>query len=183
MFAVTLVRPRSIGSVTLASGDYRDDPIVDYNMFADSRDLDALVAGCKLVLNITQTPAMQAIDTKSFSSQLKDCSKYQLNSDEYLKCSIQTMSFTLYHPTGTAKMGSRDDPMAVVDSNLRLIGVDRCRVVNSAIMPEVPTGNTNAPTITVAERAADLIKGRQLRPRSLPIKDESALYDYVPIEN
>lgn len=178
MYAVTLVRPRSTGTVTLASANPRDAPIIDYNLFQDPRDLEAMVQGCKLILNITQTPAMQAIETKQFNTPLIPCSKYPFNSDPYLRCLVQTLTYTIYHPTSTAKMGDDNDPMAVLDPYLRVRGVAGLRVIDASAMPEVPTGNTNVPTIVLAERAADLIKGQTLKPRSLPYSSQESILSY-----
>lgn len=180
MYAVTLVRPRSTGTIRLASSDPRTAPLIDYNLFEDSRDLDALVEGCKLIQNITKTPAMRAINTKQFNTQLGSCGQYgSIESEAYLRCLTQTITYTIYHPTSTAKMGSDDDPMAVVDPQLRVRGVTGLRVVDASVMPEVPTGNTNVPTIVLAERAADIMKGRQLRPQSLPYTDQGSLLRYA----
>nr|AYV88989.1 glucose dehydrogenase [Tetranychus truncatus] len=178
MYAVTLVRPRSTGTVRLASANPRDAPIIDYNLFQDPRDLEAMVQGCKLILNITQTPAMRAIDTKQFNTPLIPCSRYPFNSDPYLRCLVQTLTYTIYHPTSTAKMGNDDDQMAVLDPYLRVRGVAGLRVIDASAMPEVPTGNTNVPTIVLAERAADLIKGQTLKPRSLPYSSQESILSY-----
>ncbi|MBZ5525740.1 MAG: hypothetical protein LAP21_26260, partial [Acidobacteriia bacterium] len=82
-----------------------------------------------------------------------------IQTDDDLRAYVRQNVQTLYHPVGTCKMGSAVDPMAVVDSELRVRGVDNLRVVDASIMPTVPGGNTNAPTIMVAEKAADMIKG------------------------
>nr|AYV89171.1 glucose dehydrogenase FAD, quinone-like protein [Tetranychus evansi] len=178
MYAITLVRPRSTGTVKLTSADPRTPPKIDYNLFDDPRDLEAMVEGCKLILNITETPAMKAINTKQFNTPLIPCSKYPFNSDPYLRCLVQTLTYTIYHPTSTAKMGDDNDPMAVLDPYLRVRGVAGLRVIDASAMPEVPTGNTNVPTIVLAERAADLIKGQTLRPQSLPYSSQASILSY-----
>lgn len=86
------------------------------------------------------------------------CAKLQWLSDDFWKCMARHYSQTIYHPVGTNKMGPGSDPEAVVDSRLRVYGVKNLRVVDASIMPVIPTGNTNAPTIMVAEKASDLIK-------------------------
>ena len=74
------------------------------------------------------------------------------------------------HPVGTCRMGSEADPMAVVDAALRVHGVSSLRVIDASIMPNVPAGNTNAPTIMIAEKGADIVRGRQLPPENPPAK-------------
>lgn len=182
MYAVALNRPQSHGTVRLASADPRDPPLIDFNLFSNSRDIDVMVEGCKLILGIAKTPAMQSVTPKRLNSTLGECSQFPLDSDPYLRCLIQTLTFTLWHSTSTAKMGSANDIMSVVDPYLRVYGVKKLRVVDASVMPEVSSGNTNIPVIVIAERAADIIKGRVLRPCKLPFTDEEQiLSDYVSI--
>ncbi|XP_025018352.1 glucose dehydrogenase [FAD, quinone]-like [Tetranychus urticae] len=178
---VTLVRPRNTGTIKLASSDIKDSPLIDFNFFTDPRDLDATVEGCKLFLNISKTEAMKSVGAERFDSPLPGCEQYPLDSDDYLRCLMQTLTFTLWHSIGTAKMGSRGDPMAVVSPDLLVHGVENLMVIDTSVMPEITTGNTATPTIAIAERAADMIKGRVLRPQSLPFTDEDDIIsDYVP---
>jgi choline dehydrogenase len=86
-----------------------------------------------------------------------------VQTDDELRAYVRRMAETLYHPVGTCKMGPADDPMAVVDAELRVRGIDNLRVADAAIMPIIPGGNTNAPTIMVAEKAADMIRGQGIR--------------------
>jgi len=83
---------------------------------------------------------------------------FNSKSEEYIKAYIRKSVITVYHPVGTAKMGRKDDKFAVVDSELNVIGLNRLRVVDASVMPKIPSANTNAPTIMLAEKAADLIK-------------------------
>ncbi|XP_015784655.1 uncharacterized protein LOC107362155 [Tetranychus urticae] len=183
MYAVSLVKPRNTGTIKLASADPRDPPLIDFNFFTDPRDLGSMVEGCKLVLNITKTEAMQSVGAERFNSSLGDCDRYAFDSDDYLMCLTQTLTFTLWHSTSTARMGFSDDPLAVVSPDLHVYGVKDLMVIDTSVMPEVPTGNTATPTIALAERAADMIRGRVLRPQSLPFTDEDDIInDYVPYE-
>ena len=84
----------------------------------------------------------------------------QCDTNEALDAFIRKTAITVHHPAGTCRMGTADDAMSVVDSNLRVIGVEGLRVVDASVMPDLTTGNINAPVIMIAERAADLIAGR-----------------------
>lgn len=93
----------------------------------------------------------------------KVCIKHPYLSDDYWRCVARYYSQTIYHPTGTCKMGPYHDHMAVVNAQLKVHGVQNLRVIDASIMPYIPTGNTNAPTIMIAEKAADMIKEEYLR--------------------
>lgn len=84
--------------------------------------------------------------------------KTMKKTDEFFECYSRVMTFSLYHPTSTAKMGSRNDDSAVVDPELRVRNIERLRVIDASIMPSIVRGNTNAPTIMIGEKGADMIK-------------------------
>jgi len=147
--APTLVQVRSRGSLRLRSADPAWHPDIDAGYFDDPADLDTMVAGLRRVHEIcTQGPLARHL-TRPW--QLPD----QPGDDDLVE-HARTWSQTLYHPVATCAMGSGED--AVVDPSLRVRGVTGLRVVDASVMPVVPRGNTNAPTIMVAERAADLIR-------------------------
>ncbi len=83
--------------------------------------------------------------------------KHEVFSDDYFRCIVHTASITVYHPSGTCKMGPKSDKMAVVDPTLKVHGISGLRVIDASIMPRVTSGNTNAPTIMIGERGADFI--------------------------
>ena len=85
------------------------------------------------------------------------CSSHKPWSDEYFKCVVQNNVGTVYHPIGTCKMGSSNDPMAVVDPELRVLGANNLRVIDASIMPKIVGGNTNAATVMIGEKGADMI--------------------------
>ncbi len=147
--APTLVSVASRGALRLRSADPRWHPEIDAGYFDDSGDLDAVVAGMRRLWEIcTQGPLAAHLD-KPWALPLSP-------SDEQLSDHARAWAQTLYHPVGTCAMGSGED--AVVDADLKVRGVDGLRVVDASVMPVVPRGNTNAPTIMVAEKAADLIR-------------------------
>jgi choline dehydrogenase len=141
-----LLTPRSRGSVRLASNDPTAKPVVRDEFYAAGDDLDRMVAGLRRLLEICAQPAMAPYCAEPFTVPDGD-------SDEALRAFLAATTFPIYHPVGTCAMGS------VVDAELRVQGVEGLRVVDASVMPVVPRGNTNAPTIAIAERAADLIKG------------------------
>ena len=151
----TGVRPRSRGAVTLATADAGDHPRIDPNYLADGADLDSLVEGIKLGREIAHQAALEPFRGAELSPGA------DLTTDAQLADYVRANCETLYHPVGTCRMGPDAD--AVVDLDLRVRGVDGLRVVDASVMPTVPNGNTNAPTIMIAERAADLILGDAAR--------------------
>jgi len=175
-FLVTLVRPRSKGTVRLSSANYLDKPVIDLNILTNTSDVYALREGCKFVSQLVKQKGLQRIQLKQMNVALADCKDVKdYNSDAYYECLAQTLTYTLYHPVGTAKMGSDSDPMSVVDSQLKVRGVTNLRVIDGSVLPEITTGNTNAPIIMLAEKAADLLKGRQLKPHFPPYHNKDKL--------
>ena len=148
---VIAVDVASRGSLRLRSADPRSKPLIDPAYLADEADLDTLVAGVRLAREIVahQPLAGMVAGEHAPGEQVRD--------DEELRDWIRRNLGTCFHPTSTCAMGGGDD--AVCDPELRVRGVRGLRVVDASVMPAVPRGNTNAPTMAVAERAADLIRG------------------------
>lgn len=145
-----VLRPKSRGSVTLASSDPQAPPAIDPNFLADEDDLHRLIKGARIMERIFAAPAFDGV--KGASLYLEEPA-----SDAALAEDIRNRSDTIYHPVGTCRMGR--DAQAVTDPQLRVNGVSGLRVVDASVMPFVVSGNTNAPTIMIAEKAADMIKG------------------------
>jgi choline dehydrogenase len=148
--AATLVRPRSRGRITLQSPDPAVAPVIDPRYLADPADLRVLRAGLRLARRIVAAPAFDDYRGEELLPGP------DLTEDAALDQFIREKSETLYHPAGTCRMGRGPD--AVVDERLRVHGVAGLRVADASVMPVIPSGNTNAPTIMIAERAAEILR-------------------------
>jgi choline dehydrogenase len=146
---VVLLYPKSTGSVTLRSANFKDSPLIDTNYLADKKDMDVIISGIKYVRKVFSTEPI----SKHLDQETHPGSKYKTN--EELSEHVKKYSQTLYHPTSTCKMGK--DDMSVVDHNLKVYGVKSLRVIDASIFPDIVGGHTNIPTAMVAERAVDLI--------------------------
>jgi choline dehydrogenase len=149
-FGPTLITPQSRGSVSLRSANPLDAPAIRANYLSTDTDLRTLIAGVRLARSIAHTRAFDPYRGEEIHPGANATGDADIA--EFLRREVET----LYHPVGTCKMGN--DPLAVVDPRLRVRGIAGLRVVDASIMPVVPAGNTNAPTIMIAEKAADMIR-------------------------
>ncbi|ODM98588.1 Glucose dehydrogenase [FAD, quinone] [Orchesella cincta] len=158
---VTLGLPRSRGFIRLKDNNPLSQPIIDPQYFTDPTDSDikAMVRGVELIVDLYEnTTALQKLNSRLPPTKLPGCENYVLRSPEYYECFIKTVTITNYHPASSLPMGRPYDPHAVVDSQLRVIGVKGLRVCDASVMPYVTNTNTNAPTIMIGEMCADMIK-------------------------
>jgi choline dehydrogenase-like flavoprotein len=146
---VCLLRPRSAGRVALAGADPLSAPAIDPDFYGAPEDLEAMVRAFKLSRRILDAPALAAV-------RASDMFTSDVHSDEQIRATLRERSDTIYHPVGTCRMGA--DEQAVVDPQLRVRGIDGLRVVDASVMPDLVGGNTNAPTIMIAEKASDLMR-------------------------
>ncbi len=156
-----VLKPVSRGRLRLASPAIADDPIIDLNLLAEPQDQQTLLRGVKLVRRILASPAL------SGSGAVEVFPSPAVQGDDELLQYIFEILGTAFHPVGTCRMGDAADPMTVVDPDLRVRGLDNVVVADASVMPELVAGNTHAPTIMIAEVAADRIKQmRQVGNRS-----------------
>jgi choline dehydrogenase len=159
---LTLLRAESRGEVAIASASASDKPRIIFNYLAAAADREAFRSAIRLVREIVAQPAF---------SDLRDVELAPgsaIKSDDALDAYVASRVATAYHPASTCKMGASDDDAAVVTPDLRVRGLAGLRVADASIMPVVVSSNTNAPTIMIGEKAADLIRGRTLPPEPLP---------------
>lgn len=154
-----LLLPRSRGRIILRSKNPHDKPRIYANYFTDGgHDERVILYGIRKAIQLSNTKAFQKYGSKLHDIPIPQCAHYKFDSDSYWICAMKTITNTIYHHCCTAKMGPISDPEAVVDSRLRVHGVKGLRVVDASIMPQVPAAHTNAPTMMIAEKAADMIK-------------------------
>lgn len=148
-------RPESTGFVKVRSADPFEAPLIQPNYLADENDQRVLLAGMRLGRRLMRTTALAPY------FQIETAPGDDVQSDDELLDFARQNGTTVYHLTGTARMGPASDPDAVVDAQLRVHGIDNLRIVDASIMPTIPSANTNAATLMIAEKAADMIRGIQ----------------------
>jgi choline dehydrogenase len=151
--SVCNVRPTSRGHVRLRSRNPADAPAIKPNYLATDEDRRVAANAIRLTRRIVAQPALQKLHPDEYlpGSQVHD------DDEQALTKAAGDIGTTIFHPIGTAKMGLESDPMMVVDDRLRVAGIERLRVVDASVMPSITSGNTNAPTMMIAEKGAALI--------------------------
>ena len=163
---VCQLRPESRGEIGLRSADPLDDPAIRANYLATDEDKRALREGVRITQDLAGQPGLKAIAGNRVSPDRP------ISNDAELDAWIRQTAETIYHPVGTCRMGVAGDSLAVVDDSLKVFGLEGLRVVDASVMPTLVGGNTNAPTIMVAEKAADLILGR-----AAPAADDAKVFE------
>ncbi|MEX3853889.1 GMC family oxidoreductase [Paraburkholderia sp. BR10923] len=150
--SVCQLRPTSRGSIHIASADASAPPLIAPNYLSTGYDRHVAANALRLTRRIVAAPALARYQPREILPGL------QYQSEEELQQAAGAVGTTIFHPVGTCRMGTTDDPAAVVDNRLRVIGVQGLRVVDASVMPNITSGNTNSPTLMIAERASDMIR-------------------------
>jgi choline dehydrogenase len=150
---IDLMRPKSIGRVQIRSADARTAPSICFNYLSDAQDREDLRAGVRLTREILAQPALAAFRGEELYPG--DRVRTDAELDAWMRGAVETC----YHPVGTCRMGL-DPQTSVVDPQFRVHGISGLRVIDASIMPSIVSGNTNAPTIMIAEKASDILRGR-----------------------
>ena len=153
------LRPKAQGTVTLASGDPSDQPLIDFNFLDNEQDWQKMISAFKISRELMHAAAWNGYLGKQLGPAAN------ASSDEEIRAAIKEIADTIYHPVGTCKMGT--DSSAVVGADLKVHGIDGLRVADASIIPSLIGGNTNAPAIMIGEKCADLILGRTLPPANI----------------
>ncbi|KPJ10999.1 Glucose dehydrogenase [acceptor] [Papilio machaon] len=153
---VTLLRPKSNG--VIETNDIDSSVKIKANYLEDQDDLETLIRGMKHAIKLEKTEAFKKADLTLHWFEIDACAPYDKKSDQFLECIARHLTGTLYHAVGTNKMGSMDDSSSVVDETLKVRFVNKLRVIDASIMPNIVKGNPMAAVIMIAEKGADFIK-------------------------
>ena len=151
---VCLLKPGSRGRLTLRSADPEAAPAIDLNLLADDADREAFLRGVRLLRTLLAHPALKTSDARELVPGPG------VHTEDELMQYVHERLGTAYHPVGTCRMGPEGDPDSVVDPELRIIGLDNVRVADASVMPDIVAGNTNAPTMMIADKASEMIRHR-----------------------
>ena len=151
-----VLRPESRGRLELVSPDPKKPLRIRQNFLATENDWKTLRTGLRIVRDVCRQTPMQVFMEREIAPG------ENATTDAALEAHIRATCITVHHPLGTCKMGVASDPMAVVDAELRVHGTEGLRIVDGSVMPDLVGANINAPIIMIAEKAADLIRGRRL---------------------
>ncbi|XP_054283470.1 glucose dehydrogenase [FAD, quinone]-like [Macrosteles quadrilineatus] len=166
LFRTSHLKPYSRGRIELQSKDPRVHPKLIAGYFTDPRDVDAYIRAIELYYNLVNTEPFMRIGAKLHEIKIPACMQFPFLSRDYRDCFLRHLTTTQYHQVGTCRMGDPNRPETVVDPKLRVKGVRGLRVIDASIMPTVTRGNTNAPTIMIGEKGADLVKETWLHHRT-----------------
>jgi choline dehydrogenase len=155
MLCVTLQRPKSAGSVRLASANPEDQPLIDINLLAEEADVERMADGVRRAWAILTAGPIAEV-----TEEVLGPPQQVVENDEMLRVFLKERVSHLVHPVGTCKMGPASDAMAVVDARGSVHGLEGLRIADASIMPNIPRANTNLTAIMIGERIADFMRGR-----------------------
>lgn len=154
--AVNVTQPGARGSIRLRSASPEDAPVIEHSLLGAEADVRTLIDGARLMRRIFGSPALRDLVQKEYLPG------DAVSTDEQWEAYVRAGAFAMYHPIGTCRMGDAADPSSVVDPELRVKNIRQLRVIDAAVMPSLPSCNTNGPTIMIAERASALVLGEPL---------------------
>ena len=157
-FMPAVLRPKSRGYVTINSTDPFDLPLIYAKYFDDPQDMKVIIEAFNSATRLAETRTFRESGFVLDKTAPERCRHLEYGREEYWTCVAQEVTHSNYHVSGTCKMGPSSDPEAVVDPELKVRGVLNLRVIDSSIMPTIPSGNTNAPSIMIGEKGADIVK-------------------------
>ncbi|GLG96679.1 Glucose dehydrogenase [FAD, quinone] [Gryllus bimaculatus] len=163
MAVIMRLRPSSRGRVYLLDRNTSTPPQIDLNAFSDPEDVQVVLDAVRTYQKILASPSFQKVGARLWDTPVPGCEQLLFDSDDYWRCAIRQFSHPIYHPSGTCKMGPPGDPTAVVTPELKVVGVERLRVVDASIMPLITSGHLQLPTYMIGEKAADMIKEEHAR--------------------
>jgi choline dehydrogenase len=174
MVMVVLLKPKSRGRIELKSNDPLEKPLIHGNYLSEREDIETLIRGVNIMKRMIHSKTAKAHEVEMLRVNLPGCVEIEFDKPGYWECYVKQMTSTVYQPTSTCRMGPSIEKNSVVDARLKVHGVKALRVVDASIMPEIISGGTNAPTIMIAEKAADLIKEdwKDVDEKSEDIRDE-----------
>ncbi|XP_045196226.2 L-sorbose 1-dehydrogenase-like [Mercenaria mercenaria] len=160
-FTLALINthPKSRGTLRLRSKDPFDHPVLDPHYFQEQQDVDDFVSAIRIWEKYIETPTMKALGAEISHMKKSFCLQHEFRSDAYWECMLRHLALPGYHLSCTCKTGSHDDSTAVLDPTLRVKGMKGLRVVDASAFPKITVGNTNTPTVMLAEKATDMIRG------------------------
>ncbi|WAR23415.1 BETA-like protein [Mya arenaria] len=156
---ICTTRPKSRGSIKLRSADPFDYPSIRANYYSNYEDIKTVLGGIRIWEKLMETGTFRKVGVDTSKTNVSFCSQFEYRLDAYWECYIRHISTTQYHPCCTAPMGLASDNSAVLDLNLRVRGIANLQVIDSSVFPNITSGNLNAPTVTVADKASNMIRG------------------------
>lgn len=169
---VALLRPKSRGRVYLNSANPFDSPSIDFAYFEEKEDRETLLKGIQALKNFNKTVVFQQHNITMARLNIENCTSED-DDAHYWECLSKYMTTTMYHASGTCKMGPKSEPNSVVDSRLKVHGIKGLRVVDASIMPNIVSSNTNVPCVMIGEKVSDMIKEDwHVNENSKKVKDE-----------
>lgn len=152
----SVLHPKSKGEILLKDNEPELDPVIKTNYFTQPEDIELYLKSVQLIKDLEKTHIFKKFGMELIRLEIEAC--LNLSEIDYWVCYLKHIASTVYHPVGTVKMGNRNDITSVVDDSLKIHGIKRLRVVDASVMPDITGGNTLAPTLVIAEKAADIMK-------------------------